>query len=407
MAGCFILVGWRIGKGFGFSDLEYAMLASVGAIEPNVPVVTVVHDSQVVDLPESLFDVHDVAVDFIVTPTRTIQCTGAKPRPAGIIWSLLSSDRLDRIRILKRIRYREWKASKDVCLGGEAENPAELTDEVPPEDDDDDRRGPRRRPNMRRRPMKPRLDGDADQDGEDYRRGGGRPRGGMRGRGGRRRPPARDDRGSENEHEHEGDSEEDRRPVRGGGRRFVARRRRFTRRRYDEGRGGAMDEDEGRDRYEDDGGRRRPRGRRSESDGGGANVNGEPRRGRGRVYRPGGRRPYYGDCDGSVYVGSLPRTLRVSEFKAEVRDRNVQPLRVIWRGSSGYAFLGFRTMEDAEQALEALDGLHIADHDLRLEMAKSSGGGGGGGSGRDRRRRRETPRSGGAGDDHAASEDEE
>ena len=136
-------------------------------------------------------------------------------------------------------------------------------------------------------------------------------------------------------------------------------------------------------------------------------MNGEPRRGRGgRVYRPGGRRPYYGDCDGSVYVGSLPRTLRVSEFKAEVRDRNVQPLRVIWRGSSGYAFLGFRTMEDAEQALEALDGLHIDDHDLRLEMAKSSGGGGGGG--RDRRRRRENPpRSGAGGDDIAASEDEE
>jgi len=88
-----------------------------------------------------------------------------------------------------------------------------------------------------------------------------------------------------------------------------------------------------------------------------------------------------------------------------VRDRNVQPLRVIWRGSSGYAFLGFRTQEDAEQALEALDGLHIDDHDLRLEMAKSSGGGGGG---RDRRRRRENaPRSSGAGDDNAASEDEE
>lgn len=392
--------GWRIGKGFGFSDLEYAMLASVGAVNPEVPVVTVVHDSQVLDLPESLFDVHDVAVDYIVTPTRVIQCSGAKPRPAGILWSLLSSDRLERIRILKRLRYREWKAGKEVRLVGETEDPSELTDEIPPDDDDDDRRGPRRR-NLRR-PMKPRLDGDVGHDREDYRRVGGRPRGGMRGRGGRRRPPLRDDRGSENEHE--ADSEEEHRPVRGGGgRRFVARRRRFTRRRYDDGRGGATDEDEGRDRYEDDGGRRRPRGRRSESDTGGPNMNGEPRRGRGRIYRPGGRRPYYGDCDGSVYVGSLPRTLRVSEFKAEVRDRNVQPLRVIWRGSSGYAFLGFRTMEDAEQALEALDGLHINDHDLRLEMAKSSGSGGG----RDRRRRRENPRSSGGGDDHAASEDEE
>jgi len=44
-----VLLGWRIGKGFGFSDLEYAMLASVGAISPEVPVVTIVHDSQVSD----------------------------------------------------------------------------------------------------------------------------------------------------------------------------------------------------------------------------------------------------------------------------------------------------------------------------------------------------------------------
>jgi len=68
---------------------------------------------------------------------------------------------------------------------------------------------------------------------------------------------------------------------------------------------------------------------------GGGAVNGEPvRRGRGgRVYRPGGRRPYYGDCDGSIYVGSLPRTLRVSEFKAEVQPLllcqcTVKPLRM-------------------------------------------------------------------------------
>jgi len=225
---CFVFLGWRIGKGFGFSDLEYAMLASVNAIDPSVPVVTVVHDSQVLDLPESLFDIHDVAVNFIVTPTRVIECSGAKPRPSGIMWNLLTAERLDRVRILKRLRYREWKAGKDVRLSGETENPSELIDEVPPENDDDYRRGPRRRTNLRRRPMKPR---DADQNGDDYRRDGGRPRGGMRGRGGRRRPPARDDRGSENEHEV--DSEEERRPGRGGGRRFIAARRsRFTRRRY-------------------------------------------------------------------------------------------------------------------------------------------------------------------------------
>lgn len=89
----------------------------------------------------------------------------------------------------------------------------------------------------------------------------------------------------------------------------------------------------------------------------------------------------------------------MSEFKAEVRDRNVQPLRVIWRGSSGYAFLGFRTMDEAEVALESLNGLSISDNSLRLEMAKSSG---------NRRRRRDAPAAGdGAGDEHGPSDDGE
>jgi len=70
------------------------------------------------------------------------------------MWNLLPAERLDRVKILKRLRYREWKAGKDVRLSGESESPAELTDEIPPEDDDD--RGPRRRTNMRRRPMRSR-----------------------------------------------------------------------------------------------------------------------------------------------------------------------------------------------------------------------------------------------------------
>lgn len=409
--------GWRIGKGYGYSDLEYAMLASVGYVNPSVPVVTIVHDCQVLDLPESLFDQHDVAVDFIVTPTRVIQCSGARPRPAGINWSLLAPERLDRIRILKRLRYREWKAGKNVCLTGETENPAELTDEIPPADEEFT---PRRRMNNRRRPRKPRAAGDEETGGEgagsqerkDVDRPPRRGRGGYRGGRGRRRPPMNRDgenRTSENERDGETSERDEERggePRRGSGRRFVVRRRKFRRSGPENGErreGGRSEDDEGRDSDHPEDGQQRRRGRRSDSDG--AGQDGERRRGGGgggprRPYRPmGGRRPYYGDCEGSVYVGALPRSLRVSEFKAEVRDRNVQPLRVIWRGSSGYAFLGFRTMDEAEVALESLNGLSISDNSLRLEMAKSSG---------NRRRRRDAPPAGdGAGDEHGPSDDGE
>lgn len=43
--GC--LVGWRIGKGEGYADLEYAMMVSMGAVSKETPVVTIVHDCQV------------------------------------------------------------------------------------------------------------------------------------------------------------------------------------------------------------------------------------------------------------------------------------------------------------------------------------------------------------------------
>jgi len=83
--------------------------------------------------------------------------------------------------------------------------------------------------------------------------------------------------------------------------------------------------------------------------------------GRGRRRRP----VEFGGC---VYVGSLPHHTRVSEFKAEVRDHNVNPLRVLWRGNNGFAFLNFRTLEEAELALEALHGLQVGVVSLTLAI---------------------------------------
>lgn len=41
------LLGWRVGKGEGYADLEYAMMVSMGAVSQGTPVVTIVHDCQV------------------------------------------------------------------------------------------------------------------------------------------------------------------------------------------------------------------------------------------------------------------------------------------------------------------------------------------------------------------------
>ncbi|NXB72902.1 MTHSD protein, partial [Donacobius atricapilla] len=118
--------GWRIGKGEGYADMEYAMLVSMGAVQEDTPVVTIVHDCQVLDIAEELLDDHDLTVDYILTPTRTIQTNCKRPKPQGIMWHKassifipVSSEMLGRIPILKTLRCRERQAGKDVTLRDE------------------------------------------------------------------------------------------------------------------------------------------------------------------------------------------------------------------------------------------------------------------------------------------------
>ncbi|XP_041789225.1 methenyltetrahydrofolate synthase domain-containing protein isoform X1 [Chelmon rostratus] len=109
--------GFRIGKGEGYADMEYGMMASMGAVDESTVVVTVVHDCQVVDIPEELIESHDLTVDYILTPTRVIQTKCQLPKPQGIIWTKLDTEKLERIPILKKLRAQEEQAGKDVTLG--------------------------------------------------------------------------------------------------------------------------------------------------------------------------------------------------------------------------------------------------------------------------------------------------
>ncbi|NWT93384.1 MTHSD protein, partial [Urocynchramus pylzowi] len=116
--------GWRIGKGEGYADMEYAMMVSMGAVQEDTPVVTIVHDCQVLDIAEELLGDHDLTVDYILTPTRTIQTNCKRPKPQGIMWHkassiLINSEMLGRIPILKTLRCREKQAGKDVTLQDE------------------------------------------------------------------------------------------------------------------------------------------------------------------------------------------------------------------------------------------------------------------------------------------------
>ncbi|AGB33131.1 5-formyltetrahydrofolate cyclo-ligase [Natrinema pellirubrum DSM 15624] len=96
--------GGRIGKGEGYSDLEYAVLRDLGLVNDSTPVATTVHERQVIDDPVAIGS-HDVAMDLVVTPDRTFR-PETDDQPAGIDWDLLEDERLAEIPVLRRLRER-------------------------------------------------------------------------------------------------------------------------------------------------------------------------------------------------------------------------------------------------------------------------------------------------------------
>lgn len=94
--------GARIGKGEGYSDLEYAVLRELGLVDDDTPVITTVHDVQVVEESVDL-QRHDVPVDIVCTPTRTVR-TDAGGKPSGIFWDDLEEERIEEMPVLASMR---------------------------------------------------------------------------------------------------------------------------------------------------------------------------------------------------------------------------------------------------------------------------------------------------------------
>ncbi|RZC43908.1 hypothetical protein C5167_036849 [Papaver somniferum] len=105
--------GARLGKGEGFAELEYAMLRYMGAIDDNTPVVTTIHDRQLVDdIPVEKLVIHDVPVDFICTPTQVIFTNNSIPKP---------QEKLGQIRILRELKRRIERETRQKLPSGPSE----------------------------------------------------------------------------------------------------------------------------------------------------------------------------------------------------------------------------------------------------------------------------------------------
>ena len=93
--------GVRIGKGGGFSDLEFGLLTEAGLVNGDTAIATTVHDLQVVaeSLPETE---HDFRPDLIVTADAVVS-TRTPRRPPGILWDHLDEEKIAAIPVLARL----------------------------------------------------------------------------------------------------------------------------------------------------------------------------------------------------------------------------------------------------------------------------------------------------------------
>ena len=92
--------GARVGKGGGYSDLEFALLTEEKKIGPHTPIVTSVHSLQIVD-DEIPMTEHDIPLTAIVTPAESIDIKPRFTRPKGIYWEMLPDEKVDAIPVLK------------------------------------------------------------------------------------------------------------------------------------------------------------------------------------------------------------------------------------------------------------------------------------------------------------------
>jgi len=92
--------GARVGKGGGYSDLEFALLTESKKIGTKTPIVTSIHPLQFID-EEIPMTVHDISLSAIVTPTEVIEIKPSFTRPKGIYWKLLPQEKIDEIPVLR------------------------------------------------------------------------------------------------------------------------------------------------------------------------------------------------------------------------------------------------------------------------------------------------------------------
>ncbi|MFQ5904624.1 MAG: 5-formyltetrahydrofolate cyclo-ligase [Candidatus Binatia bacterium] len=92
--------GARIGKGGGYSDLEYGLLREEKKVDRQTPIFTTVHALQILNIEMPMTE-HDIPINAIITPGGVIPLRPRYQKPKGIYWHILPPEKIDTIPVLK------------------------------------------------------------------------------------------------------------------------------------------------------------------------------------------------------------------------------------------------------------------------------------------------------------------
>jgi 5-formyltetrahydrofolate cyclo-ligase len=97
--------GARIGKGGGYSDLEYAIGRELGVIDGKTRTATTVHPLQLLDQDLPVTE-HDFSLDMIATPEEVIRPPADRRKtPGGILAAHLTAEIRRDVPILKDLGF--------------------------------------------------------------------------------------------------------------------------------------------------------------------------------------------------------------------------------------------------------------------------------------------------------------
>ncbi len=97
--------GARVGKGGGYSDLEFGLLRDAGVVTEHTPILTTIHPLQIVPWDVEMLP-HDIPVDWIVTSEGPLRCGSRYRKPGGIYWEFLTDEKIAAIPTLRRLHGR-------------------------------------------------------------------------------------------------------------------------------------------------------------------------------------------------------------------------------------------------------------------------------------------------------------